>query len=157
MILSTHFRVNRALPLRSPYVRPPSLLWLFDARWRKRQAEQDGGHVLHHVLPCARRAPKALATHTSDLMLDCGAVFANKKKRKFYVEECPVDAQFLRKCVDSIMKLDQKSKVKSQKKEKERSKISRRMRQRTNQAKRPTAPGLRAWSPTALLSRPGRA
>jgi hypothetical protein len=29
----------------------------------------------------------------------------------FYVEECPVDAQFLRKCVDSIMKLDQKSKV----------------------------------------------
>ncbi len=25
-------------------------------------------------------------------------------------EECPVDAQFLRKCVDSIMKLDQKSK-----------------------------------------------
>ena len=26
-------------------------------------------------------------------------------------EECPVDAQFPRKCVDSIMKLDQKSKV----------------------------------------------
>ena len=28
------------------------------------------------------------------------------------MEECPVDPQFLRKCVDSIMKLDQKSKVK---------------------------------------------
>ena len=28
----------------------------------------------------------------------------------FYEGECPVDAQFLRKCVDSIMKLDQKSK-----------------------------------------------
>ena len=27
------------------------------------------------------------------------------------MEECPVDAQILRKCVDSIMKLDQKSKV----------------------------------------------
>ena len=26
--------------------------------------------------------------------------------------ECPVDPKFLRKCVDSIMKLDQKSKVK---------------------------------------------
>ena len=30
----------------------------------------------------------------------------------FYVGECPVDAQFLRKRVGSIMKLDQKSKVK---------------------------------------------
>ena len=29
----------------------------------------------------------------------------------FYVGECPVDAQILRKCVGSIMKLDQKSKV----------------------------------------------
>ena len=33
----------------------------------------------------------------------------------FYVEECPVDPQFLRRCVGSIMKLDQKSKVKTDK------------------------------------------
>ncbi len=30
----------------------------------------------------------------------------------FSEEECPVDTKFLRKCVDSIMKLDQKSKSK---------------------------------------------
>ena len=51
-----------------------------------------------------------------------------------------------------------KQKTYSKKMEKEMKQKEERKRDKTNnQAKRPTAPGLRAWSPTALLSRPGRA